>query len=148
MSFDWTISVGTLIQATPWLVIGLWFLFGTRGKADAVATDLSDIKTNFALMQKKFGENFDEMQKRFGELTKAVSTIAVAEEKIAAVNNRLDDEKTEGTEFRSWLRGEIARMWTVIGEISNELKTARQDIGSVQGKVSAMLTRVGGPDPG
>ncbi len=124
MNIDWTINVGTIVGALPWAIIGLWFVFGTRGKADTLGTDVSEIKTNFAKMQEKFGE-----------LASAVASIAVAEEKIAAVNKRLDDEKTEGVEFRKWLRAEIARMWTVIGGISDDIKEVRQEIGALQGRI-------------
>lgn len=107
---DWTFNAGQLfVEMVPWAVIGLWFAFGTRGKADDVSNAVSEIKTNFATMQLKLNE-----------LISAVSTIPVAEQKITAVNSRLDDEKKEGAEFRKWLRDEIARMWGVIGELSKK----------------------------
>lgn len=96
MTIDWTINITTLIAMVTFLGGGFIFLSSVR----------SDIETLKA--------GFKQIEDRLGEMAAAITSIARAEEKIVALNSRIEDEKREGIEFRSWLRDEIARLWKTV----------------------------------
>lgn len=124
VGIDWTIKFGDVLTMAVIALGGLGFLYTMRGKVDGLSTDVSKISVSFQKMQEKMTE-----------LATAVATIAVAEQKISAVNARVDDEKREGEEFRHWLRNEIARLWSVIGTFTEEVKEMNKSIGVLQGKL-------------
>lgn len=96
MTIDWTINITTLIAIVTFLGGGVVFLVSVR-------SDINTLKTGFK-----------QIEDRLGEMAEAITAIARAEEKIVALNNRIDDEKREGVEFRAWLRDEIARIWKTV----------------------------------
>lgn len=137
VDIEWTIKVGDLLEIAVFAAGGIWFLFRVRGDADNLSTGIGKLETNFSQLEAKMGK-----------LTDTVGELAVTQEKIEAVNRRLDDEKREGVEFRQWLRTELARMWNVIDDASKETKQMNQSVGELQGRVSAMTAHFNASESG
>lgn len=102
MQIDWSINLVAIIQLIMFVGGGMWFIASIRG-------DVNSLQKSFA-----------EIKKHVEALTTAVSSIAVAEEKIAGIKERLDNDKEAGFEFRKWAREEIQMIWGAIrGQIAD-----------------------------